>query len=381
MRPLLRARFPPPAILVFLYGTMVVLGTLLLKLPFATVAPITWLDAAFTATSAVTITGLSVLGMTFAIRVLTMFGMPIGLQQRATLSEDLNQSEFGGLLDLVKLIIRFVLVAEAIGALLLAWRFVPQFGWEQGLWAAIFHSVSAFNNAGFSLFPDSLVAFAGDPVINLVVPALFILGGLGFTVVFDLARTRRWRGLSLHSKLMLAGWFQALTTRTAGFNSVPIEDLRDSTSMLFIVLMLIGGGSTSTAGGIKVTTFVVLMIATFAFATGRRHIHAFGRHLGEAELMKVLALAVASVTVVSVSMFLLVLTQEGHILDLGFEAASALGTVGLSRDTTMDLDWIGRLLIMFLMFTGRVGPLAFGFVLARRAAPLLRYPPGKVYLG
>ncbi len=439
--PLARAPFTPPAVLLLLYGSLVVAGTLLLKLPWAATHHLSWLSAAFTATSAVTITGLSVVDtgpgftpfgqavillliqlgglgiMTFAVRILAIFGMPIGLRQRITLGEDLNNTEFGDLLDLARLMIRFVLVAELAGAVLLSFRFVPDIGWAGGIWAAVFHSVSAFNNAGFSLFTRSLSAWSDDPLVNVVVPALYIVGGLGFTVVFDLYRVRRWRGLSLHTKLMLtgtaalivvsvaatlllewnnpgtlgalkttgaklmAGWFQATTTRTAGFNTIPIGDLHETTALMFIVLMLIGGGSTSTAGGIKVTTFVVLLIVTIGFMRGQRRIHAFGRELGETEILKVLALAVASASFVSVAMFLLMLTQDGLTLDLGFEAASALGTVGLSRGVTPNLDTVGRLLVMVLMFAGRVGPLAFGFVLARRGPPLLRYPPGKVYLG
>ncbi|ESR25694.1 TrkH family potassium uptake protein [Lutibaculum baratangense] len=436
----LRAPFTPPAVLLMLYASLAVMGMLLLKLPIATREPISWLDAAFTATSAITITGLTTVNtgetftrfgqivilvliqlgglgiMTFTVRVLSAFGMHVGLRQRIALGEDLNQTSVGDLFALVKTIFVFVLMAEIAGAILLAFRFVPDFGWADGIWAAVFFSVSTVNNAGFAIFPGSLSAYAADPLVNLVVPALFVFGGLGYTVLYDLNRVRRWRGLNLHTKLMLAGtagliavsvpatlalewtnsgtlgglpadeklmagWFQALTTRSAGFNTVPTENLRDSTSFMFVILMIIGGGSTSTAGGMKVTTFVVLLLATIAFVRGQDRVHAFNRELGERDILNVLALGVVTVSLFSLAAFLLILTQEGELIDILFDTASAVATVGLSRDMVPNMDDFGQLLIMFLMFAGRVGPLAFGFALARRTQPLLRYPPGKVFIG
>lgn len=438
-----RGRLPlsPPATLLVLYAALVVLGTGLLEVPFATTAPIGWLDAAFTATSAVTITGLGVVDtgtgftafgqvvilvliqcgglgiMTFAVRVLALLGVPIGVRQRIVLQEDLNQTSFGELISLVQLIVKVVFCVELMGAVLLAVTFVPDLGWREGLWSAVFHAVSAFNNAGFALYPDSLMRWAGDPMLNLVVPALIIVGGLGFTVLAELYRERRWRAFTLHTRLMLAGtgvlipasviltlalewtnpgtlaalptvpdrllagWFQAVTTRTAGFNTVEIGELREATSLMFMALMLIGGGSTSTAGGVKVTTFVVLLIATWGFLRKHTQMHAFGRSLREQDLFKVMSLAVMTVLLLALATFVLVLTQSGELLDIAFEAASALGTVGLSRGLTGELDAPGRLVIMVLMFAGRVGPLAFGFFLAARTAPLIRYPAGKVYIG
>ena len=273
---------PPPAVLALLYASLIVVGTALLKLPAATVAPLDWGDAAFTATSAVTVTGLIVVDtgshftllgqaiilvlihlgglglMTFAVLVLSGLGLAIGMPHRVFLREDLNQTSIADLLVLVNTILRVVLVCELMGVVLLAFVFVPDLGWGAGLWSALFHTVSAFNNAGFALFPDSLSRWVASPLLNLVVPALFIFGGLGFAVIAELYQTRGWRGLSLHSKLMLSGtlaliawsvvtfaalewnnpatlgaldaagdrliasWFQGVTTRTAGFNTVEI---------------------------------------------------------------------------------------------------------------------------------------------------------------
>lgn len=424
-----------------LYATLVAIGAGLLKLPVATEVSVSWSDAVFTAASAVTVTGLAVVDtgsqftlfgqvvimvliqlgglglMTFAVLVLSMLGVPIGLPQVVFLREDLNQTSINDLMRLVSIILRVVLLCELVGTMVLAVVFVPEFGIGWGLWQALFHSVSAFNNAGFSLFSDSLSRWATNPLVNVFVPLLFIVGGIGFSVLADLYRTRRWHRLALHTKLMLVGtatlivwstaafavlewnnpltlgqfdgvidkltvsWFQATTTRTAGFNTVDISALHDSTSLMFISLMLIGGGSTSTAGGIKVTTFIVLLLATAAFFKRRSTLHAYGRSLGYEEVLKVLALTVISMLLVMFSFFVVTISHDGDFLDLFFEVASAFGTVGLSRGATGELDGVGRTVIILLMFIGRVGPLTLGFFLATRAKPRIRYPASRVFLG
>lgn len=435
-----RAQLAPPLVLVLIYAGFIILGSIALKLPLATTAPITWADAAFTATSAVTVTGLVVVDtgsaftlfgqavvmfliqlgglglMTFAVLILSMFGLPVGFTHRLYLKEDLNQTSATDLLALTKMILRVVLLCELVGAALLALVFVPEFGWREGLWQAAFHSVSAFNNAGFALFPDSLSRWVGNPVVNITVPALFILGGIGFTVASDVWRVRRWHRFSLHTKLMLVGtgalllwsilafgimewtnpatlgaldwpdriwasWFQAATTRTAGFNTVEIGFLNDSTTLMFMTLMVIGAGSTSTGGGIKVTTFIVLLLATIAFFKRRESITVFGRELGIDQVMKVLALAMVSVLLIFFAFFMLLLFHEGEFLDLAFETASAFGTVGLSRGVTGSFDTAGRIVIMLIMFVGRVGPLTLGFLLATRKPRRIAHPSGTVYLG
>lgn len=358
-------QIPSPAILAVLYAVLICLGAALLKLPAAAPEPITWSDAFFTATSAVTVTGLVVIDtgsdltvfgqavvmvltqlgglglMTFAVLVLSMLGLPVSMSQRIFLREDLNQTSISDLLVLVRGILKVVLLCELVGVALLSIVFVPEFGWTRGLWQALFHTVSAFNNAGFALFPDSLTQWVGNPIINLTVPALFIFGGLGFIVVTELYAKRTWHGFSLHTKLMVVGtlslivwsvlafavlewrnpqtlgaldstgarlwasWFQGVTTRTAGFNTVDIGGIHDSTAMMFMSLMVIGGGSTSTAGGIKVTTFIVLILATIAFFKRRAQLHIFGRSLGPDEVMKVLALTMVSILTVFIAIFLI----------------------------------------------------------------------------
>ncbi|OSQ28268.1 Ktr system potassium transporter B [Thalassospira sp. MCCC 1A03138] len=427
--------------LAILYLALILIGAVVLVLPVAVTHPISFSDALFTATSAVTVTGLAVVDtgssftlfgqaiililiqlgglglMTFAALVLSALGLPIGLRHHSFLREDLNQTSLHQLVGLVKTILAVVLFCELIGGILLLTVFVPDFGWARGTWFAVFHSVSAFNNAGFALMPDSLSRWATNPVINLTIPTLLLIGGIGFSVISDLWIHRGWRHLSLHSKLMLTGsailivwsvtmfailewhnpdtlgafanpidklqisWFQGLTTRTAGFNTVDIGSIHDTTALMFILLMVIGAGSTSTAGGIKVTTFIVLVLATIAFFKRHNQLHAFGRSIGLEEVMKVLALTMISMFVVMSGIFLITMSHDGDFLDLVFEVTSAFGTVGLSRGTTGELDTLGRIVIELIMFIGRVGPLTLGFFLARRVPPRISYPSSQVYLG
>jgi trk system potassium uptake protein TrkH len=434
-------RSHPPAVLAALYALFIALGACALKLPFATHVPITWSDAVFTATSAVTVTGLGVfdtgvvltqfgetvlliliqlggLGlMTFAVLILSSLGMRVGLTSRTYLREDLNQTSLERLVELTGTILRFVVVCEAGGTAMLATVFVPEFGLAKGLWESLFHAVSAFNNAGFSTFSTGLIPYATEPVINAAIPALFIIGGIGYGVLADLGSGRSWTQFSLTTKLMLSGtavlivwsvamfailewrnpltlgqfvspwdrlmvsWFQGVTTRTAGFNTLDMAHLEDSTALMFISLMLIGGGPGSTAGGIKVTTAIVMILATVAFFRRQSELTAFGRSIGLEQVLKVMALTAISLVAVFAALFLLSLTHQGEFLDLFFEVASAFGTVGLSRGATPELDGFGRAVIIVLMFLGRVGPLTLGFFLATRIRPRVRYPEGQVFLG
>ena len=441
----LKARFlmpvhlSPPALLVVFYLAFILVGAVLLWLPVSHNGGVDPVEAIFTSTSAVTVTGLVLsstgttftgfgqgviamliqlggLGlMTFAVLVLGALGIPVGMPGRLILREDLNQTSLSNLMALSRIILVIAIICEAIGAVFLAVVFVPEHGWG-GIWHAVFHAVSAFNNAGFALYPDSLSGWVGDPVVNIVVPALFILGGLGFVVVGDIYQTRSWRKLTLHSKLMLVGtgvlivwgsvmfgllewsnpetlgplgtgdklwasWFQGVTPRTAGFNTIDTAGMHDSTTLLTMTLMLVGGGSTSTAGGIKVTTLCVLLLATVAFFRRRTTLHAFGRSIGLEEVMKVMALTTISMLLVLSGIFLISISHDGDFLDLAFEVTSAFGTVGLSRGVTGTLDGIGLALIIAIMFIGRVGPLALGFFLATRSVPRVKYPAGQVYLG
>ena len=430
---------PPPAVLVLVYLVFTVLGALVLWLPISHNGDIGLGGAIFTSTSAVAVTGLVLadtgsaftgfgqaviailiqlggLGlMTTAVLVLGALGIQVGMPQRIVLREEVNQTSLSNLTVLVRIILVIALVCQTVGALLLALVFVPQYGWG-GIWQAVFHSISAFNNAGFALHPDSLSQWVGNPIVNITIPLLFILGGIGFIVLGDIYQKRNWMKLTLHTKLMLVGtlvlilwgslafgvlewsnpetlgqltlgeklwasWFQGVTPRTAGFNTINTGGMHDSTSLLTMTLMVVGGGSTSTAGGIKVTTLAVLLLASVAFFRRRTVLHAFGRSIGLEEVMKVMALTTISMLLVLSGIFIVSISHDGDFLDLAFEVTSAFGTVGLSRGATGELDGFGRAVIIFIMFIGRVGPLSIGFFLATRSVPRVKYPPGQIYLG
>lgn len=434
-------RLPPPPVLAAFNALLALVATPVLMLPAAQLSPFSWGHALFTSLSAVAVTGLSVMSlpehlstfghvvililiqlgglglMTFAVLVLSALGLPVGLTQSTYLKEDLNQTSVRRVLGLLAVILRVALGCELAGTVLLAFVFVPAYGLGPGLWHAGFHSVSAFMNAGYSTLPDGLTPYATNPLVNVVVPVLIIIGGIGYGVLTEIVTARRWRRLSLHAKLMLVGtaallavsvglfavlewtnpatlgrfdgaseklavsWFQGVTTRTAGFSTVDIARLEDSTTALFMALMIIGAGPTSTGGGIKVTTLLVMIIATVAFFRRQTELHAFGRSIGIEEVLKVMALTAISLMVIFVATFLLTLTHQGVFLDIAFEVTSAFGTTGLSRGLTPHLDGFGRAVIMAVMFLGRVGPLTLGFFLATQVQPRVRYPAAQVFLG
>lgn len=431
---------PPPVLLAALYAWLILCGMVLLRLPFAQALPFGWSDALFTAASAVTVTGLGVIDvsshltlfgqgvlmvliqlgglgiMTFSVLVLSALGLPIGLTHASFLREDLNQTSIGQVLRLIRVILRAVLICEGLGMLALSFRFVPDFGLGPGLWHAAFHSISAFNNAGFTSLPGGLVPYVADPLVNLSIPALFVLGGIGYGVLTEVIRLRSWRRYSLNTKLMLVGtaalivlgvglfgamewnnpatlgpldlsarlmasWFQGLTPRTAGFNTVDIAGVEDSTSVMMMALMIIGVGPTSTGGGLKVTTVIVMLLATVAFFRRNTELHAMGRSIGLDQALKVMALIALSMLAMFVATFLLTLTHQGDFLDIVFEVASAISTTGLTHGFTGHLDGFGRAVIIALMFIGRVGPLTLGFFLATRGKPRVRHPATQVFLG
>ncbi|ADO43191.1 TrkH family potassium uptake protein [Ketogulonicigenium vulgare] len=438
------ARFlslPPPLVVAGIYIATITMGASLMMLPMAQAMPMRWSDAFFMATSAVTVTGLAVVDvgshlsllgqavlvtlvqlgglglMTFAVLILEIVGRPVGLMGEAYLREDLKQNALWRVGRLVRRIAVVVFAIEAVGIAILCLSFIPDLGFWPGLWAAIFHGIGAFNNAGFSIFRTGLMEYVADPIVNLVIPALFITGGIGYFVLHDLIYKRRWRYWSLNTRIMLAGtavlipwsvlmfaalewtnpatlggldgiwpriaasWFQGVTPRTAGFNTLDISGIHDSTAMLFISLMLIGGGATSTAGGIKVTTFVVMILATIAFFRRQTQLHIFGRGIGPDEVLKVMAIVAVSLVLVFCGVFLLSLSHDGHFLDIAFEVASAFSTTGLSRNYTPELNDFGRCVIMVIMFIGRLGPLTLGFFLATQLSPRVRYPQERIHIG
>ena len=412
---------------------LILLGTALLKLPAATPPdrPIGWIDALFTATSATCVTGLVVrdtgteftlfgqlvilgliqaggLGLlTFSLFILALFRGRVSLAQRSVFEQTLAHQAGHRLWPVLRLVILFTFATEGIGALLLFLRWLPEMGAGRAAYNAVFHAVSAFCNAGFGLRPDSLTAWRGDAWIVLTVSALIVLGGLGFFTVFEVAESRRMRTpISVHSKLaltvsagltvlgtvliwileagrgfsgmgegekLLAAFFQSVTTRTAGFNTVDLAQLAPGTLFLMTLLMFIGGSPGSCAGGIKTTTIGVLIMATLTRLKGHVNVNAFRRTLREVTVNNALTIALWGAIGAVAALFALILLQSpgGNVaqerslfFDYLFETISALATVGLSTGITADLSPASRVLVALLMFLGRMGPLTLASSLA-----------------
>ncbi|MGF3105161.1 TrkH family potassium uptake protein [Rossellomorea sp. DUT-2] len=434
-------RLSPPQLLVVTFLFFIIVGMGLLKLPFATTESITWLDALFTTTSAMTVTGLAVVDtgdaftlfgeviimsliqigglgiMSFAVLIFMMLGKKIGFKERLLLQQALNQTSVGGVIKLVKYLFIFSFLVEGFAVLLLASEWVPEFGWRRGLYVSIFHSISAFNNAGFSLWSDSLMGYVGSPIVNITISFLFIVGGIGFTVLVDLWKSKTIRRLSLHTKIMIVGtfvinvfafmmifileynnpntlaqlplldklfasYFQAVTPRTAGFNSIDYGSMERSTLLLTILLMFIGAGSASTGGGIKLTTFVVISLSVFAFLKEKREIRIFRRTIDQNYIFKALAVSMISVLLVFTALFFLDMTERNaSFLAILFEVVSAFGTVGLSMGITGSLTAIGKWIIIIVMFVGKLGPLTLAFSLSRPDKEKIRYPKEDILTG
>lgn len=435
-----RIRISPPLLISGSFLFLIVIGTILLKLPIATTESISWVDALFVATSATTVTGLSVFDpgtvltgfgegvllvliqfggigiMTFAVAILMMFRKRIGLQNRLYLQEAFSQNAFGGIIRLVKYILLFVFSVEALGILLLTVYWIPDYGIQKSLHLSIFHVISAFNNAGFSLFPDNLMSYQTDPLVLFLLSTLFIIGGIGFTVVVDLYQKKTFRQWSLHTKLMVVGtlvlnfiaaitvfvleqdnpatignmslfekifasYFTGVTPRTAGFNVVDYAGMEDPTLLFTMILMFIGGGSASTASGIKLTTFIVVMLATISFLRSEREPEIFGRSIRIEITLRSLAITTISVLTVWMFIFLLTISETLPFLPLAFEVVSAFGTVGLSMGVTGQLSDVGEVLLCIVMFVGRVGPLTLFFLLLKKKKNHFRYPYDQVFTG
>nr|WP_239536808.1 potassium transporter TrkG [Arthrobacter roseus] len=413
----------------------ILVGTLLLMLPVARSgdggAPL--LTALFTVTSAVCVTGLTVVDtatywtqlgqgiivvliqvggfgiMTFASMLGVLLARRLGLKSRISIAAETKQPGFGDVRRVVTGVLKITIVVELSVALLLTLRFATAYGNSIGSAASngVFHAISAFNNAGFSLFTENLIPFANDPFICLPIAAAVIIGGLGFPVIFELRREfrapLRWSmntNLVVAGTLLLlvvgtvfitavewnnpatlgpmnpiekvhAGFFQSVVTRTAGFNSVDIGALHPVTWLGMDVLMFIGGGSAGTAGGLKIATFGVLFFILLTEIRGGTAVNIFGKRLARSvhrQAITVVLLAVA--LVISSTMFLMVITDFG--LDrILFEVVSAFGTVGLSTGITADLPAIGQVLLILIMFIGRLGPITLASALALRTRPLL----------
>jgi trk system potassium uptake protein len=282
---------------------------------------------------------------------------------------------------------------------------------------AVFYSISAFNNGGFSLFPNSLMSFSGQYFITFTISALYIVGGIGFLVLMDVKKNMRWKKLSPNSKLILAtitglnlsaftllwaleannpqtlglmslgdqavnAWFHATVPRSSGFNSLPMDQLTDASTLVTMFLMFIGGGSLSTAGGIKVGTFIVVMLSVLSFLRREEEVRIFKHAISSSTTFKALAVICITGTLVFMGFFsLLVIERDLDFMDLLFEAISAACTVGLSRGVTSELQPISLIVLMLLMFAGRLGPLTLAYFIATPKKSRLKHPNTEIQIG
>ena len=406
------------------FAVIILLGSPLLMLPISVRGDggASFSDALFTSVSAVCVTGLVVrdtatywsefgqmvilfliqiggLGVVSAASAISLIaGRKINLRQRSTMQEAISAPQMGGVVRLTGFILKMTFIAELIGCLLLFPAFYKEFGYGKGLYYSVFHSVSAFCNAGFDLMGEtahfsSLTSFIGNPLVNITIMLLIISGGLGFSTWEDICTNRfRFKKYHLQSKIVLvttaalivlpsvffyvfefsdwgmttgnrvlASIFQAVTPRTAGFNTVDFAAMKQGTLGMVIILMLIGGSTGSTAGGIKTTTFAVLLTSAFSVMRSKKDTHLFGRRIDETTVCKASALLILYITLFFFGGVIICFTENLPLLDCLFESASAIGTVGLSMGLTPTLGTVSRIVLICLMFFGRVGGLTFVF--------------------
>lgn len=439
-------KIKPVQILVVGFALVILIGAILLTLPIASSSGETtpFIDALFTSTTSVCVTGLITVDtgthwnyfgktvimcliqigglgfMSFATLISLIIGKRITLQERLVMQEAMNTFSLQGLVKLAKYILIFTFSVEGIGALLLSTVFIPDYGIGKGIYYSVFHAVSAFCNAGIDLIGEfrSLTGYADNSVIILTIGFLIIIGGLGFTVWYELFNYRKQRKFSLHSKLVvtvtailviggtllmfifevnnpytiapmslkgkiLSSWFAAVTPRTAGFNSVPTADMTPAGRFLTIILMFIGGSPGSTAGGIKTSTLGILVMTVFCVIKGREDTEIYERRIGKETIYRALAITLIGFTLVMTVTMILSITEVSASLEyIIYEATSAFGTVGLTLGLTTKLTFIGKAIIIFTMFCGRVGPLTIALALAKKHGKnTIRYPEDKILVG
>ena len=444
-----RPRLTPAQFVTLSFAGLILIGTVGLMLPMA--APgeggLGWTDALFTATSAVCVTGLIVadtatdltlfgqilvllliqiggLGyMVVTTMVVAALGGRLTLQERMVLREQLNVQSGEGLVRFTLQVIKLTLAFELAGAVILAAYWWPSLG-SDAAWVGLFHAVSAFNNAGFSLFSDGLLQYRSDVVVNLVVGGLIIAGGLGFLVLSELLQRRRPLPLSLHARLvsavsaalivggtlvifalersnprtlggldaaeaLMAAWFQSVSTRTAGFSTIDIGALHPPTLFILMSLMFIGASPGGTGGGVKTTTFSVTVAALWATVTREGEPVIFRRRLSETVVAQAFFICLIGFLALNVVAWALLVVERLDPLATLFETASAFGTVGLSTGQPGGVLSLaghfgtgGKLLVVAMMITGRVGPMTLAVALGRRGrGARIRHPEGKVPIG
>jgi len=426
---------------------IILCGTFLLMLPVSNREPggTDFLSALFTATSATCVTGLVVVDtyqhwslfgqmviiimiqvgglgfVTIGVTILLMMGKKIGLADRGLLKDSVNTLEIGGIVRLTKLIVKGTLLIEGVGALLFSIRFIPEFGLLKGIYYGIFHSISAFCNAGFDLMGQfeaysSLSRYAEDWLVNLTAVSLILTGGLGFVVWRDLHKNRlHFRKYTLHTKMVLTAFavlvivptilfwllerngvlagmsgsgqflgslFAAVTPRTAGFNTTDVAGMGDAGKLLTMVMMLIGGNPGSTAGGVKTTTIMVLLCYIVSMIQHRDGVNIYGRRLENGMIEKAAIVFTLSLSMAVTASFLICAVDRLPLTDVLLETFSAVNTVGMSTGITRDTGTFSRLVLILLMYCGRIGSLSFAMAFTdKRQKSSVRQPMERINIG
>lgn len=437
-------KLTPYQILVLGFAGLILCGALLLMTPQASVTgqSLSFVDALFTATSAVCVTGLvvvdtgtyfSVFGqiiiicliqagglgiMTMATLMALVMRRKIQLRERLIMQEALNQMTVSGVVRLTQYIIAITLLIEFIGGSILAIRWYEELG-SKAIYFGYWHGISSFCNAGFDLFGEfsSLTNYVDDITVNLTVSTLIILGGIGFTVMFDVWSNHQWGKFALHTKLvlvtttvllltgtlvifllemnnpdtlgpltwqgkLLASYFQSVSPRTAGYNTVDIGRLHDATIFFMVILMFIGASPASTGGGIKTSTMGVLVMAIWALISGKHDAEFFKRRIPQQLIYKAFSIFFIAAGLVIFVTMMMSITENASFLQILFEVVSAFGTVGLTTGITQSLTEYGKMWIVVTMFAGRVGPVTLALALAlRKRKGQVQYPEGKIIIG
>ncbi|MCI6034177.1 TrkH family potassium uptake protein [Fusobacterium varium] len=430
-------------ILGFLFA--ILLGTFILMMPFSLKEgeKLSFLSSLFTIVSAVCVTGLTVVDvskvfspagdlviiffiqlgglgvMTFSSILFLVMGKRMTFYERELLKEERNADSSGEISSFIKKLLLTVFIIESIGAIILTWEFAKEMPINKAVFYGIFHSISAFCNAGFSLFSNNLEAYKANPIINLTIGYLITLGGIGFAVITSVIMVIR-RGIdrfNLTSKVaiiismiltfggmilffileysnsatlgdlnfiqkILASYFQSVTLRTAGFNTIPLGELRNSTIFMCCILMFIGASPGSTGGGIKTTTFGVILFYVIGIVKKKENVEIFNRRLDWEIMNRALAILVLAITYVSIVIMLMLIAENFSPEEIVFEVISAFGTVGLTLGITPDLSTFSKLLLIFTMFVGRLGPMTFALAIGEtKKKALSKYPKENILVG
>lgn len=428
------------------FAVLILLGGIILSLPISSANGeyTNFLDSLFTSTSAVCVTGLITLDtgthwnafgqtviiilieigglgfMSLTTFVAILLGKKITLRDRLLMQEAMNTFNIEGLVRMVKYVLGLTFLVQLFGALLLSTQFIPDFGLKKGILYSLFHSASAFCNAGFDLLGNfnSLVGYSGNSVVILTISALIIIGGLGFTVLMEIYNYKGSKRLSVNSKIVLLitgalliggtivmfllefknpetlgnmslknkvlnSFFASVTPRTAGFNSISTDGMTMAGKFSTIALMFIGGSPGSTAGGLKTATFGIIVLTVISILRGREDTEAFERRFSKETVYKAFTLFfVGMMLVIIVTMILTITEPNQSFINLLYEATSAFGTVGITTGVTQELSIVGKLVIMITMYFGRVGPLTVLLALTNRKKKTgYKYPEGKILIG